>query len=124
MEKLDYRELIDPLCIPVIKILREDLGVETMFCCQGKSKKDLDHHSISGYIACKITQRNKEILLELADLLSQRTDLEPSICSLQIRYNSKRATYKGNDAVILRLRPLEDVEVVWKVMEEILKTRF
>lgn len=116
---MDYEKLIDPLCIPVIKILNEDLGVETMFCCQGKSRGEKSHHASEGYIACRITPRSREVILELVDLLSQRLDLPGDVCRVEFRYYSKRSS-GGNDFIILRLKKLDDVSFVWTAMEEIL----
>lgn len=62
MEKLDYEKLIDPLCIPTIKLLRENLGIETNFCCQGKSDIIDNHdHSLRGYISVTYTPKVYEM---------------------------------------------------------------
>lgn len=50
VKEIDYEALVDPLCIPVIKYLRENLGIDTQFCCQGRVKGKRNH-SISGYIS-------------------------------------------------------------------------
>ena len=52
LEKINYEELIDPLCIPVIKYMREELGIDTQYCCQGMVKGEVKDppHSLSGYI--------------------------------------------------------------------------
>lgn len=110
MEKLDYEKLIDPLCIPVIKILREDLGVETLFCCQGKSVDDPENssHSISGYIACKKTPRNRDIIRKIPRLLRQKIDYP--VC------NTETTPW----FYTLRLRKLQNPGRVWKKIEEVL----
>lgn len=53
MEKIDYISLIDPFCRPVIKYMREELGIDTVDCCQGmiKGEKKTLPHSLSGYIS-------------------------------------------------------------------------
>lgn len=54
MEKIDY-EKIDPLVLPVIKYLREELGIDTEFSCQGmvKGEKKNPPHSLAGYISAR-----------------------------------------------------------------------
>lgn len=110
MEKLNYDKLIDPYCIPVIKILREDLGVETMFCCQGKSIDDPEDsdHSISGYIACKMTPRNRKIFRKISKLLRQKISFP--VCYIEASSN----------ALVFRLHRLQRPRKVWKRLEEIL----
>lgn len=112
MEKLDYEKIIDPLCIPVIKILREDLEVETMFCCQGKSEDDPkdSHHSLTGYIACRKTDRNREILRGILESLGKKIN-----STHPLGYIETTSRF-----VILRLRKLQKTKKVWESMEKIL----
>ena len=35
-----YQSLIDPICIPMIRYLREGIGIDTKYCCQGTCKED------------------------------------------------------------------------------------
>lgn len=112
MEKLDYNKFIDPFCIPIIKILREDLGVETLFCCQGRSIDDPEdsHHSRTGYIACKKTDRNREILRGILRSLGTKINSPHPFGYIETSHNF----------VILRLRKLQKTRKIWKRMEEVL----
>lgn len=73
MEKIDYNKLIDPLCIPIIKHLREEKQIETLFCCQGRNKEDKPEreaqaHSLRGYITARRNEESINLLLKLYEL--------------------------------------------------------
>lgn len=120
METLNYEELIDELCIPTIKILRENLNVETLFCCQGSSVPG-DDHSKTGYISAILNDNAEKVFIELAKSLGQaENELPHDVCSIQYRY-------RYGPKIILRLKRLQDrnlLEKTWKYIETILKKRY
>lgn len=116
---MNYEEL-DKLCIPVIRILRETLGIETLFCCQGATyeERKIQKHSATGYIACKLDNKSEEVMIRIAKELGQQKDIPFNICSIQYRYPFR-------PMIVLRLKRLmtsEQIERVWKRIEEILTT--
>lgn len=73
MEKINYNELIDPLLIPIIRYLREEKGVDTMYCCQGSTREDKTrHHSRQGYIMAKYSPKAVTELLKIFNSHSSR----------------------------------------------------
>ena len=72
MEKIDYNKLIDPLLIPIIKYLREEKGIETMYCCQGSTKEDTHKHGRRGYIMAKYSPDAINELLKIFNSHSSR----------------------------------------------------
>ena len=118
LEILDYHKLIDPLCIPSIKALREDLEVDTLYCCQGSTEEERkkgSDHSIMGYIAVADTPRNEKIFIDLARSLNHKTGLS-CIGYLELGFCGK---------IIFRLKkftsrsPIKR-EKAWEIIEEIL----
>lgn len=71
MEKIDYK-FIDPLLIPIIKYLREEKGIETMYCCQGSTKEDTYKHGRRGYIMAKYSPKAVTELLKIFNSHSSR----------------------------------------------------
>lgn len=104
MEKLDYK-IIDPFCIPVIRFLREEKGIETMYCCQGKTSEDdpEEHHSKRGYIMAKYSEESFKELLKIFNSHASRIPYnEGERMGIKIR---RHPEFKGN--VII-------VKLVWK----------
>jgi hypothetical protein len=95
MEKLNY-EIIDPLCRRSIKLLREHLGVEARFCCQGAIDKIDGYHSTKGYISVVLNNKNFDIMSKLAKEIAPKVQ-GPSCVKLEFR------CWKETPTLILRL---------------------
>ena len=120
MENINYEELIDKLCIPSIKILRENLKVNTLFCCQGKECKE-SHHSNTGYISAELNDRSEKVFISLAKQLSMLYETLPNcLCSIEYRYSyTPRITLR-----LKRLYNEEKLRTVWAYIEKILKRMY
>lgn len=72
LKEIDYEVLIDPLCIPVIKLMREKFQIETLFCCQGQTltnrKSGKFFHSLCGYITAVSTPVSDMVFERLANI--------------------------------------------------------
>lgn len=118
MENLDYEKVIDPLCIPVIKLLREKMGIKTLFCCQGRSNEDGDHdHSSRGYIAVDYTPKAYMIFRQLYEEELKRW-MKPFMDDTE-RYPQFRRVYEGKRNRIIVYLPRmifkrEKLEKEWK----------
>lgn len=74
MEKINYEEKIDPIILPVIKYLREELGIDTEFSCQGmvRGEKKDPPHSLSGYISAKYSDSAFQTFHKIYELEKSR----------------------------------------------------
>lgn len=97
MNKLDYSQ-IDDLCKSIIHTCNEELGMKTLFCCQGRSQDDdmSEHHSLYPYIAFLDSDRTLRILKEL--IKSKSTGLKAD--RLKLYY----APFRSIDKWVLKYR--------------------
>jgi hypothetical protein len=121
MEKLDY-EIIDPLCRRSIKLLREHLGVEARFCCQGAIDKIDGYHSTKGYISVVLNDKNFDVMSKLAREIAPKIQFGPHHVKLEFNYWKKE-----NPKLILRLPSFlshcsgeKRREDAWKLIEDTL----
>lgn len=100
MERINYKKLIDPFLIPVIKYLREERGVETLFCCQGETSEDGpdEDHSKRGYILAKYSP---QAFKEFFGIFNSHISRIPYEIKENIEIEIRRHPEYGNDPVIL-----------------------
>lgn len=114
-EQIDYDSLIDPLCRKTIKLLREKFGVETSFCCQGRSVEDIEHHSNCGYIAAHKTQRDIFYLDGILGNVFRKYSSQ--------KRKVRRLEFRNEIAIYLprKLFTIKELKKIWKEVEEYLE---
>lgn len=78
METINYTDL-DPIVVPVIQYMREQLGINTEFSCQGRvrGEKKNPPHSLSGYISAKYSDSTFQTFFKIYELEKSRWPKSP-----------------------------------------------
>lgn len=140
VQKIDYELLIDPLCRESIRILREELDIETLYCCQGKCQEDRISHSTRGYIVCVRTDFSRMVirrLLEVIKRIKNDNNLELKFPKKYFKRDGTLKTdliipslsvddYKGTPRICIHFfrmefLPKEFLKYVWNEIEKELK---
>ena len=111
MMKAPNKKLIDELCWPSIRFINEELNIETLYCCQGRSKEDIGDHGFgAGYIAFPRTIEAFKLICYLLEKIKAQSKMSYVNSLLSIYFVIEED----------ELPSIEKLKQNWKKIEEIL----